>query len=39
MLRRLLAKQIKVVQEGGDPLGAEPGQERLVIVQAGNYFE
>jgi phenylpropionate dioxygenase-like ring-hydroxylating dioxygenase large terminal subunit len=39
MLRRLLAKQIQVVQDGGDPLGAEPGEDRLIVVQAGNYFE
>ncbi len=39
MLRRLLTKQIKVVQEGGIPLGAGSLNEPLVVVKAGNFFE
>jgi hypothetical protein len=38
MLRRMLAQQIRTVQEGGNPLGAEPQADGLVRVKAGNYF-
>jgi len=38
MLRRMLARQIKIVQEGGTPQGA--GQDgAMVSVSAGNFFE
>lgn len=38
MLRRMLARQIRVVQEGGTPEGA--GQDgAMVSVKAGNFFE
>jgi nitrite reductase/ring-hydroxylating ferredoxin subunit len=39
MLRRLLARQIKAVQDGGDPLGAsfDPAND-LVKLDAGNFL-
>lgn len=38
MLRRMLASQIRAVQEGGTPKGAERDAP-MVIVKAGNYFD
>ncbi len=40
MVRHLLAQQIKVVQEGGDPVGVtfDPA-EQVVVLEAGNFFE
>jgi nitrite reductase/ring-hydroxylating ferredoxin subunit len=39
MCRRLLAQQIKIVEEGGDPIGVnfDPAQQ-VVELEAGNYF-
>lgn len=38
MLRRLLRQQIRLVQEGGDPMNAKFDEDKaLVIVFAGNY--
>jgi hypothetical protein len=37
MLRRMLGRQIRVVQEGGRPEGAGHGQD-VIAVKAGNYF-
>ena len=39
MLRRTLLKQIKAVQDGGDPAGLiyDPADE-LIRVEAGNFF-
>lgn len=40
MCRRMLAQQIKVVQEGGDPLGVNfDPQQQLVVLEAGNFFQ
>ncbi|HVV94046.1 MAG TPA: aromatic ring-hydroxylating dioxygenase subunit alpha [Hyphomicrobiales bacterium] len=40
MCRRMLAQQIKVVQEGGDPLGvAYDPADQVVKLEAGNFFE
>jgi nitrite reductase/ring-hydroxylating ferredoxin subunit len=40
MCRRLLAQQIKRVQEGGDPLGvAYDPADQVVALEAGNFFE
>jgi hypothetical protein len=38
-LRRFLRRQIRTVQEGGDPLGVtfDPA-DAVVKVQAGNFF-
>ena len=40
MCRRMLAQQIKIVQEGGDPLGVnfDPAQQ-VVVLEAGNFFQ
>ncbi len=38
MLRRLLTRQIRAIQEGAIPEGTGPESQR-VIVRAGNYFE
>ena len=38
MLRRLLTRQIRAIQEGAVPEGTGPESQR-VIVRAGNYFE
>ena len=39
MLRRLMTQQIKVVEQGGDPVGIAFDDEAAVIsVAAGNYF-
>ena len=40
MLRRLLKQQIKIVEDGGDPLGViyDPAQQ-LMKVGAGNIFK
>ena len=40
MVRRMLAQQIKVVQDGGDPVGItfDPA-EQVVVLEAGNFFE
>ena len=38
MLRRLLARQIKAVEEGKDPIGAGPDGADLIEVKAGNFF-
>jgi nitrite reductase/ring-hydroxylating ferredoxin subunit len=38
MLRRLLARQIKAVEEGNDPIGAGPNGAELIEVKAGNFF-
>ncbi|MDT2023973.1 aromatic ring-hydroxylating dioxygenase subunit alpha [Methylocella sp. CPCC 101449] len=40
MLRRLLKQQIKIVEEGGDPLGViyDPAQQ-VMKVSAGNFFK
>ncbi len=38
MLRRLLARQIRTVADGGDPIGAGPSASALVQVKAGNFF-
>jgi hypothetical protein len=40
LLRRKLAEQIRIVQDGGDPIGVayEPGQE-LVRIDSGNFFD
>ena len=40
MLRRKLLEQIKIVEDGGDPIGVayEPGKE-LVRIDSGNFFE
>jgi hypothetical protein len=39
MIRRLLRKQIRVVQEGGDPIGTtfDPAKS-LFKTQAGNFY-
>jgi hypothetical protein len=38
-LRRLMQEQIKIVQEGGDPLGVEFDPAKAVVkVQAGNFY-
>jgi hypothetical protein len=39
MLRRLLQEQIRLVQQGGDPVGVtfDPAQARYK-TEAGNYF-
>ncbi len=40
MLRRMLKQQIKIVQDGGDPLGTifDPA-EQVMKVKAGNFFK
>lgn len=39
MLRRMMAKQIKLVQQGGDPAGVTFDEaERMVAIEGGNYF-
>jgi phenylpropionate dioxygenase-like ring-hydroxylating dioxygenase large terminal subunit len=38
MLRRMLAQQIRAVQDGSTPVGAQP-DAGMVVVKAGNYFE
>jgi hypothetical protein len=40
MLRRKLLEQIKIVEDGGDPIGVayEPGRE-MVRIDSGNFFE
>jgi hypothetical protein len=39
MLRRLLRQQIKIVQDGGDPIGVTFDAEKAVNkVNSGNYF-
>lgn len=40
MCRRMLAQQIKIVQEGGDPIGVnfDPAQQ-VVVLEAGNFFQ
>ncbi|WP_223693882.1 aromatic ring-hydroxylating dioxygenase subunit alpha [Leifsonia poae] len=39
MLRRMMAKQIKVVQAGGDPVGvAFGGDDDVVRITGGNFF-
>lgn len=38
MLRRMIARQIRVVQEGGAPHGADQDSS-MVSVKAGNFFE
>jgi hypothetical protein len=38
-LRRMLQEQVKIVQEGGDPLGVVFDPAKAVVkVQAGNYY-
>jgi phenylpropionate dioxygenase-like ring-hydroxylating dioxygenase large terminal subunit len=38
-LRRLMQEQIRIVQEGGDPLGVEFDPAKAVVkVQAGNFY-
>lgn len=40
MLRRLMTRQIKAVENGGDPVGVTFNEDDAVIrVAAGNYFE
>ena len=40
MCRRMLAQQIKIVQDGGDPVGVnfDPAQQ-VVVLEAGNFFQ
>lgn len=39
MLRRMMAKQIRIVQQGGDPPGvAYNPKDRMVKIEGGNYF-
>jgi hypothetical protein len=38
MLRRLLARQIKAVEEGKDPIGAGANGAEMIEVKAGNFF-
>jgi hypothetical protein len=39
MMRRMLRAQIKVVAEGGDPLGVAFDSERATVkVPSGNFF-
>jgi hypothetical protein len=36
----MLAQQIKVVQDGGDPVGvAFDPVDQVVVLEAGNFFE
>jgi phenylpropionate dioxygenase-like ring-hydroxylating dioxygenase large terminal subunit len=40
MLRRLMKQQIKLVEEGGDPLGVNFDPEKAVMkVEAGNFYK
>jgi hypothetical protein len=40
MCRRMLSQQIKLVQQGGDPLGvAYDPADQVVTLEAGNFFE
>ena len=40
MLRRLIEQQIKLVAEGGDPLGTETsGNQAPYYVRSGNYYQ
>ena len=40
MVRHTLAQQIKIVQDGGDPVGvAFHPADQVVVLEAGNFFE
>ena len=40
MVRRMMAKQIRIVEQGGAPAGAAFAEsERLVRIEGGNFFE
>jgi len=36
----MLAQQIKIVQEGGDPVGVNfDASQQVVVLEAGNFFQ
>jgi hypothetical protein len=38
MLRRLMARQIKAVEDGEDPIGSGTDGAEMISVKAGNFF-